>query len=287
LAVNDWEQTEKAIHLWEVRSAKERGQLVGHIDRDGSLACAPDGRLASTGDDKTIRIWDLDTGEELGCFRGNASIVGPLAFSSDGQRLISGSRDTTILVWDMKAIPQPRGTKAIKLSPKELEARWADLADADASRAFTAIGALIRARQQSVSFIKEHLRPIPPIASEKIAALIAELDSERFETRSKAEAELEKIEELAEPALRRALRERPPSLELRRRLEALLQRLEGPITSTETLRQLRAVEVLEHIGSPEARQVLRTLAKGAPEARLTRETKAALERLTCKSNSAR
>jgi hypothetical protein len=38
--------------------------------------------------------------------------------------------------------------------------------------------------------------------------------------------------------------------------------------------------VLERINSAEARQALAKLAKGAPEARLTREAKAALDRLT-------
>ncbi len=42
---------------------------------------------------------------------------------------------------------------------------------------------------------------------------------------------------------------------------------------------LRTVEVLEIAGTPEARQVLEQLAKGAPEARLTQEAKASLERL--------
>jgi len=41
---------------------------------------------------------------------------------------------------------------------------------------------------------------------------------------------------------------------------------------------VRAVEVLESLGTPKAREVLQTLAKGAAEARLTREAKAALER---------
>ena len=41
----------------------------------------------------------------------------------------------------------------------------------------------------------------------------------------------------------------------------------------------RFVEVLEMIGSPETRRVLKRLAGGAPEASLTRQAKAALERL--------
>jgi hypothetical protein len=38
-------------------------------------------------------------------------------------------------------------------------------------------------------------------------------------------------------------------------------------------------QVLEHIDTPEAKQVLQTLATGAPEARVTREAKVSLERL--------
>jgi hypothetical protein len=45
------------------------------------------------------------------------------------------------------------------------------------------------------------------------------------------------------------------------------------------LRWLRAVEVLERIGTAETRAVLGDLAKGAPPARLTREAKSAFKRL--------
>ena len=46
----------------------------------------------------------------------------------------------------------------------------------------------------------------------------------------------------------------------------------------ELIRNLRAVEVLEHIGTPEARQVLQTLAGGAEGARLTVAAREALRR---------
>ena len=45
------------------------------------------------------------------------------------------------------------------------------------------------------------------------------------------------------------------------------------------LRRLRAVHALERIGSPEARALLRKLAKGMPEARLTQDAQDALRRL--------
>lgn len=69
----------------------------------------------------------------------------------------------------------------------------------------------------------------------------------------------------------------PPSSR-RRRIEEALATLSG-VPPANTLRDLRAVEVLERIGTPKARQLLEKLAQGAPEARQTREAKAAVERL--------
>ncbi|HEV3261052.1 MAG TPA: hypothetical protein VG013_29645 [Gemmataceae bacterium] len=105
---------------------------------------------------------------------------------------------------------------------------------------------------------------------------IGELDDARFAVRAKATAALEKLGESAEPALRRALRGRL-SLEQRTRVEQVLTRLEQG--RPERLRKLRSLEVLEDIGSPQARKVLQALAGGAPEAPLTREAKVSLERL--------
>jgi hypothetical protein len=56
-----------------------------------------------------------------------------------------------------------------------------------------------------------------------------------------------------------------------------LHRLES--IPPEDLRHIRAVEVLEGLGTPEARNLLEELAKGAADATLTREAKASLRRL--------
>jgi hypothetical protein len=75
-----------------------------------------------------------------------------------------------------------------------------------------------------------------------------------------------------------ALAAKPP-LEVRRRIEKVLAKLDGPVADPWRLRELRAVEVLEHVGTPDARHVLKTLAAGVPEARMTQEASASLERL--------
>ena len=59
----------------------------------------------------------------------------------------------------------------------------------------------------------------------------------------------------------------------------LLDALKESKAGDDTVRLLRAVEVLGHIDSASARAVLRRLADGADDTRLTRQAKAALARL--------
>jgi HEAT repeat protein len=118
----------------------------------------------------------------------------------------------------------------------------------------------------------------------RIAKLLTALDSDDFDERESATGGLAKLGELAGPAMRKAMAEKP-SLEARRRLEELTNKLDGPVTIPEQARELRCIEVLEHIGSPEARRLLEELSKGAEGARVTRDAKASLERLN-KSTSA-
>ncbi len=59
-----------------------------------------------------------------------------------------------------------------------------------------------------------------------------------------------------------------------------MQRLEGSVPPADQLRVLRAIEALEWIGTPEARELLLKLSKGAAGCRQTQEAKASLARLT-------
>ncbi len=120
------------------------------------------------------------------------------------------------------------------------------------------------------------------VSREQIDRWIKDLDSDQFAVREKARAELENLGELAEPALRRIL-ENKPTLEQRRRIEPMLAKLEAAIPSGESLRSLRAVRVLEHAATPEASHLLRELAGGAEGASLTGTAKAALARLNRRS----
>jgi hypothetical protein len=111
----------------------------------------------------------------------------------------------------------------------------------------------------------------------QIRALVADLDSDEFSRRKAASARLRELGIGANGVLREAL-SAGPSPEQRRRVEALLKVLEQPLRG-ESLREVRAVTVLERIGTAEAVGLLRELAGGDVAAHLTGEAKASLGRL--------
>jgi RNA polymerase sigma factor (sigma-70 family) len=264
------------IRLWDVATGKELPSIRGLAERGMALTFSPDGRtLATPGGDKTIRLWEWATGKERARLVGHESYVLALSFAPNGRQLVSGSADSTGLVWDLTGQHSAR-RKTGNLSNEELEARWTALAGEDAAKAWQAIWHLALAPESAVLFLRERLRPVPAADKDRIARWIADLDADDFATRRAAAGELERLSDLAEPALRKAL-EGTPTPELRRQATRLLEKSNAH--SSERLRQLRAVETLEYMNTTEARKLLQVIALGAPEARLTREAKGSLERL--------
>jgi WD40 repeat protein len=267
---------DSAVFLWDTATGQLLRRLDGHRGWARYVAFSPDSRLVfSGGDDRMVRVWEVASGSERLRFRGHRAAIRCGAFSRDGRLLATGSGDTTVLLWDLCGVTREERNAAPVLGPQNLERRWSALADADARTAFTALAHMTATPRQSVPFLKDHLHPVVAADAKRLATLLADLDSEQFTVRDKAARELERLGESALPALKKAQAE-STSAEVRRRVEQLLANQQ----SSSHFREVRAVEVLEHIATPEARQILRTLADGVPEARLTREAKAALERLT-------
>lgn len=275
LAVNDRGGT---ISIWDAQTGKSVQRLAGHESWIGFIAYSRDGKsLASGGGDQTIRVWELATGMERCKFSGAQESILSGAISSDGRFIASGSEDTTILVWDVDTgIEQnPRGPGDITAA--QFDRLWSDLADKDAARAFRAMRVMVSTWRQCLPFLKQRLRPVIVPETDRLAKLVAALDSNDFAIREKASSDLESLAELAEPVLRQAVAGQPTP-ELRRRAEKLLEQLE-PSHSLPQLRTLRSLEVLEAIGTKEAAEFLQTLSQGASEARITQEAKASLKRL--------
>ena len=134
----------------------------------------------------------------------------------------------------------PEKLPPVKLGAEGVAKAWADLAGADAPRAFKARWALAAAPDEALPLLQANLRPARPADPELLRGLLADLDGDRFEAREKAQAALEELEDLAEAALRRALTG-TPTLEFRRRAEAVLKKLRAPVPSDKGL-ELRFID---------------------------------------------
>ncbi len=268
---------------WEAASGKERFQFKpATVGFASVLTYSPDGRILAgacmQGQEGIVRLWDAVTGKELASqYKGHQSMLLCLAFAADGKTLVTGSQDSTALLWDAAGLTTERPA-ATELDEQKTEALWADLANADAKKAYEAIRALSTA-DKAPTLLRDKLRPVAPPDPQQVAQLLLNLENDAFPVRQKATVELEKLGELAEPALMEALSQRP-SLEMKQRIERVLGRLiSGQAPPAEALRALRAFEVLENVGGTEAKEVLQMMAQGAPGSRLTQAAQQALNRL--------
>ncbi len=259
------------LALHDVATGKAVRVVGGLQDGPCVFAFTPDSRmLAWAGwSEPAVHLLEVATGKERLKLEGHKGRVYSLVFSADGRTLVSGSEDTTALVWDL----------AGRQEAKDLDACWADLADADAAKAFQAMRRLLRSPVEAVAALRKRLAPVPAVDEKRLARLIADLDSDAFADRERATGELEKLGDAAEVSCRAALAA-GPSPEKRRRLERLLKPIDAQATdpSPERLRLSRGLEVLERVGTPQARGLLKALAGGAVGAWLTREAKEALTR---------
>jgi hypothetical protein len=265
-----------------------------------TVAVSPDGRFLATSEYfdgsafraarteptplPVIRIWDAASGKVVQKLEGFGSTAISLSFSPDGRRLASAFHNDTVLVWDVSRGARPQGARK-RLSPAQMERLWKDLGSADAATAYTALTALQESPEEAVAFVGRHVRSVPAAAADRVRQLIRKLESARFAEREASEKELKVAAAQFRTTLKKAAKE-PPTLEVRRRLEAVLSAAPAPLPF-ESLRTLRSIHLLERIGSVEAQRELRTVAEGAAEAQETLAAKEALLRLSLRVDAAR
>src|SRR5262249_9064041 len=158
-------------------------------------------------------------------------------------------------------------------------ADWDALASQQASKAWPSMVRLAHHPAEAVALLRKHLRPAlaKKLSEAALRRLVDGLGSDNFATRRRSQEALSDAAPRISSRLERALRE-ADDLEVKKRLRAALQSATFWPCPPET-RSVRAVEVLERLGTPEARKFLRELTAGNADARLTIEAKEALKRL--------
>ena len=295
IAVGCWDAN---IYLWDVEKAAIRVVLHGHTMGVLSLDFSADGKTlaSSSGIYKKqapgeIRLWTMPDGDVKAKWIGHADSIWCVRFAPDGRTLATASHDQKIIIWEL-ATGKERATldnglqmfdknPPAALTEKELDEIWSALAESNGAAAQLAIGRLVRAPELATSWLRKRLKPEPKADEQQAKSIqewIKKLDDDDFDTREKAAEQLAKFGAAAGSALQKAL-DGTSSAEVRQRTSGLLEKLGKPGSHPEELRGLRVVEALELIRTEPAKDLLKELEEGAPEALLTREAAASCRRL--------
>jgi WD40 repeat protein len=271
----------RCLFVWDVAAGAERQWAEADCGFN-AVAFAPDGKSLAVGDGNgLITLWDVKTAKVIGKFEGHRAPVAGLAWTPDGTVLASSSADGSVLLWDATGkAPAPAKPKPPTPAQRKaaLDKAWDDLAGPSVPAAYRAMLALATDPKEGLALLRERLKPPAAPAAGDIAALIAGLDDDAKAKADRAERALAAYGEAVRGALQRAPANKP-SAEARRRIERLLAGLDDPAQCPEALRVLRAVEVLEYLGTPDAVALLHALAGEAVRKPEKADAARALQRL--------
>ena len=92
----------RTVKLWRRPHHVRKGTLADATDAPRAMAVGPQGKWAAVGDDKgKIAVFDLATGKIARTLTGHTGAVTGLSFTADGGRLVSGSLDMSIRLWNV------------------------------------------------------------------------------------------------------------------------------------------------------------------------------------------
>jgi WD40 repeat protein len=225
---------------------------------------------------RQISVLETATGKEI--MRLPEEYVTAVAISQDGKKLAAGASSGKVQFLNLAPKGWAYAGKTPQLAAEELDKLWNVLAQEAAAPAYSAVWTLSAAGQPVVTYLKDKLTP-EKAAGEQAKELLVKLDSDKYAVREAAFRDLKKLGPAIESELRKALADGKTSVDVRKRLQPLLDGWDKRPASPEELRQVRALQVLERIGSPEAKAVLARLAEGAPGAWLTDQARLSVTRL--------
>ncbi|XP_019858403.1 PREDICTED: WD repeat-containing protein 3-like [Amphimedon queenslandica] len=91
------------VIIWDLKTSEKVEVLKGDSHEVTSLCLSPSSPLVAIGyDDGNIKIFNMETARDTSVtFSGHSSSVISLSFDGSGTRLVSGGKDTDVIIWDV------------------------------------------------------------------------------------------------------------------------------------------------------------------------------------------
>ena len=190
--------------------------------------------------------------------------------------IASAGADSTILLWPLALTPSPEG------QPMTLAEAWDALDDLDIKTSSLAMNTLMAAGQKSIAIMQNGTADAIKNDAQ-VRGWIRDLDSDEFRVRKVARGGLDKRGRRALPLLQEALSKKLP-IDTERQIRLIIDEFDArdirmPESGLfgESLRTVRSIRILEHIGGQDAAQILEKWAQSKDEDRIAVEAKSALE----------
>ncbi len=263
---NEFPMPKPETVVWSARTGKD---VVTIPTFAVSAVFSPDGRHLATGSvDGIVQLWETASWSVRSEHKGQATRINALSFAPTGSRLYSGGLDTSVLAWDTR-IPVATGSG-------DLASAWTDLESRDARRALLAQSQFLAGPGEAIKIFSARIPAAEAIDPKRIERWIDDLDAAEFATRDAATTSLQNAIPQTGPLLEKRLAGNV-TVEVRQRITQILSKREEKTPAQ--LRQIRAVHIMEQLGTAEAKALLQTWASGYADAELTRHANQTLRRL--------
>jgi WD40 repeat protein len=233
------------------------------------IGFSANGRLlitSSEGMGGGVQVWEIATRTLVQRFSTGFGTVYRIGVFPDGTRIASAGAEEAITVWDLTG---RHGKESLKTS--ELLAAWGQLDSIEGAKGYPALQTLVLGGNKSILVVTAGLEEMLE-TQKKIAHWVKDLGAEEFADREAATKELLALGFRAIPAVQ-VVAASSESAEAKKRANEILTSLSarGVVVPSnglagDSLRLVRAVQVLEEIGGPEAKTLLDRIAAmgGAP-----------------------
>jgi hypothetical protein len=259
------------IRIWDADVLKETRSFslsappARFNGSSSSQLVSPDGTMLAIVRNSSVKLWQIATGQPVADLRGHAGMINAAAFSPDGKILATACYDTTVLLWDIELA--------------QLYYLWREMPDDTAEVEFSTRFMKVQPAK-AMAFLRDHLHWAAQI-EDQARRLIRDLNDPQFKKRDQATLKLQHLGPAVIPILRQTLQENVAA-ESRARIQLILERWPDRVESATQFDPRRvqvALGILERIGSAEARRIIEDLARGPAESIVTRDAKAAHERM--------